>query len=114
VPHRWLDNLLAHHHVPGVAGLRQGVARHLSPESVAVLHVTHLLTETLGCPAATAINLADRLAKAGSMELAPGLTIFLDLNLIQQMLSQQLLDAVVTAPPKRRGRPPGRKKEAHA
>jgi hypothetical protein len=105
---KWLDNLLAHHNVLGTAKARQGSPRHLTPESIAILYIAKALTSSLGCTVAQALEVATSLVKQRELHLAPGLTLTADPSSIHELLQQRLLDAVQTAPPKTRGRPPNR------
>jgi hypothetical protein len=66
------------------------------------------LTSSLGCTVAQALEVATSLLNQRELHLAPGLTLTADESSIHELLQQRLLDAVQTAPPKTRGRPPNR------
>jgi hypothetical protein len=104
---KWLDNVLSHHRVPGVAQERQGVSRRLTVEGLLVLSLAILLIQELGLPTPRAIQLGEDLAnKDGRYVASQGLNVGLDLASFRAQLLERLENAVEIAPVPRRGRPP--------
>ena len=62
--HKWVDNLLSHHAIPGVEGGRQGSARRISAEGIEYIALVRLLTQDLELSVARAVRFADRLLAA--------------------------------------------------
>jgi len=107
IPPKWLDNVLSHYKVPGVAQEKQGVARRISVEGLLLLAATLLLTRELGLATAKAIELATTvIASDGAVEFRGGMRIELDLGNLRTGILSQLERAVEVAPLPRRGRPP--------
>ena len=107
---KWLDNVLSHHRVPGVAQERQGVSRRLTVEGLLVLALVVLLIKELGLPTPKAIGLAAELARnEGRYVAEQGLNLGLDLRSFRARLLESLENAVEIAPVPRRGRPPRNK-----
>ena len=103
---KWLDNVLSHNRVSGVAQQRQGVSRRLSVESLVGLAVAILLARELGLPIAKAIAVAERLAKNEGRYIASReLMLTLDLSSLRADLLERLENAVEIAPVPKRGRP---------
>jgi hypothetical protein len=103
---KWLDNVLSHNRVSGVAQQRQGVSRRLTVEGLVGLAVAILLVRELGLPIAKAIALAENLAKNEGRYIASrGLMLTLDLSSFRADLLQRLENAVEMAPVPKRGRP---------
>jgi hypothetical protein len=104
---KWLDNVLSHNRVPGVAQERQGVSRRLTVEGLVILALAVLLIQQLGLPTPKAIALAEDLARNEGRHTAPeGLSLDLDLLSFRARLLERLENAVEIAPVPRRGRPP--------
>ena len=107
---KWLDNVLSHNRVSGVAQERQGISRRLTVEGLLVLALTVLLIQELGLPTPKAIVLAEDLVKNEGRYMAQqGLTVALDLPSFRIRLLENLENAVEIAPVPKRGRPPGNK-----
>lgn len=107
---KWLDNVLSHNRVSGVAQERQGISRRLTVEGLLVLALVVLLIQELGLPTLKAIGLAEDLAKNEGRYMAQqGLNIALDLPSFRIRLLERLENAVEIAPVPKRGRPPGNK-----
>jgi len=107
---KWLDNVLSHNRVSGVAQERQGISRRLTVEGLLVLALVVLLIQELGLPTPRAIVLAEDLAKNEGRYMAQqGLNIALDLPSFRIRLLERLENAVEIAPVPKRGRPPGNK-----
>jgi len=103
---KWLDNVLSHNRVSGVAQQRQGVSRRLTVEGLVGLAVVILLVRELGLPIAKAIAVAENLAKNDGRYIASrGLMLTLDLSSFRTDLLQRLENAVEIAPVPKRGRP---------
>src|SRR6266550_7980746 len=103
---KWLDNVLSHNRVSGVAQQRQGVSRRLTVEGLVGLAVAILLVRELGLPIAKAIAVAENLAKNDGRYVAPqGLMLTLDLPSFRGDLLERLENAVEIAPVPKRGRP---------
>jgi len=103
---KWLDNVLSHNRVSGVAQERQGISRRLTVEGLLVLALVVLLIQELGLPTPRAIVLAEDLAKNEGRYMAQqGLNIALDLPSFRIRLLERLENAVEIAPVPKRGRP---------
>ena len=110
VPAKWVDNILSHHTVPGVAQERQGIARKLTIDGLLVLALTSFLIQELGVPLPKAIGIAEHLLrKEGRYESPRGFSLMLDLSTFRANLLERLEDAVEMAPAPRRGRPAANK-----
>jgi len=106
---KWLDNVLSHNRVAGVAQQRQGISRRLTVESLEGLAVTVLLIRELGLATAKAIAVAEDLAKNDGRYIASqGLILTLDLSSFRAELLARLESAVEIAPVPKRGRPPNK------
>jgi hypothetical protein len=107
---KWLDNVLSHNRVPGVAQERQGISRRLTVEGLLVLALAVLLIQELGSPTSKAITLAEDLTKnEGRYSAQQGLNLELDLATFRVQLLERLENAVEIAPIPKRGRPPQNK-----
>jgi hypothetical protein len=103
---KWLDNVLSHNRVSGIARERQGVSRRLTIEGLVGLALAVLLVRQLGLPTARAIAVAENLAKnEGRYIVPPGLMLTLDLSSFRADLLERLESAVEIAPIPKRGRP---------
>ncbi len=103
---KWLDNVLSHNRVSGIARERQGVSRRLTVEGLVGLALAVLLVRELGLPTAKAIAAAENLAKNEGRYIAPqGLMLTLDLSSFRAALLDRLESAVEIAPIPKRGRP---------
>lgn len=110
VPVKWLDNVLSHNRVAGVARERQGISRRLTVEGLVVLALAFLLIRELGLPMPKAIVVAEGLAKNEGRHIAQqGLSLALDLPSFRVRLLERLENAVEIAPVPKRGRPPRNK-----
>lgn len=103
---KWIDNILSHHTVRGVAQERQGVSRKVSLEGLLQLALAIILIKDLEIPTSSALNLANTLSDTGgSLKTPAGISIDLDLAAIRAQLDTRLAQAVEIAPVPRRGRP---------
>lgn len=110
VPAKWVDNILSHYIVPGVAQERQGIARKLTVDGLLVLALTTSLIQELGAPALKAIAIAEQLLRNEGRYTSPrGFSLILDLSTFRTSLLERLENAVEMAPVPRRGRPAGNK-----
>jgi hypothetical protein len=104
---KWLDNVLSHNRVPGVAQERQGISRRLTVEALLILALAVLLIQELGLPTSKAITLAEGLTRNdGRYSAHQGLNLNLDLAPFRLQLLERLENAVEIAPIPKRGRPP--------
>jgi hypothetical protein len=108
---KWLDNVISHNRVPGVAQKRQGISRRLTVEGMLLLALAALLIQELGLPTSKAITLAENLARnEGRYSAQQGLlNLGLDLTTFRLRLLERLENAVEIAPVPKRGRPPRNK-----
>ena len=106
MPPKWIDNVLSHHSVGGVAKSRQGVARRLTPQALLSLEIAIRLSEALSIPTARALQLAQELiGKPSGSTTGKGITLTVDLESIKSELTDRLAHAVEIAPLPKRGRP---------
>src|ERR1700674_3785396 len=100
---KWLDNVLSHNRVSGVAQERQGISRRLTVEGLLVLALAVVLIQEFGLPTSKAIALAEVLTKnEGRYSAQQGLNLNLDLVSFRLQLLERLEHAVEIAPvPKR-------------
>jgi hypothetical protein len=110
MPIKWLDNVLSHNRVAGVAQERQGISRRLTVEGLLALALTVVLVQELGLPTPKAIAVALDLSKNEGRYFTPqGLSFAIDLPSFRAQLLERLENAVEVAPVPRRGRPPKNK-----
>ena len=106
---KWVDNVLSHHHVPGVHQARQGIARRVTPVALLVLDVTLRLVRSLRIPLPQALEIAKRLvdAREGGIALsgAASIQIRADVESLTNDLNARLERAVEMSPTPPRGRP---------
>lgn len=104
---KWIDNVLSHHTVRGIAQERQGVSRKVNVDGLLQLALAIILIEDLEIPISSALRLANTLAETGgSLKTPAGISVDLDLEVIRARLETRLAQAVEIAPVPRRGRPP--------
>lgn len=107
---KWVDNLLCQHTLPGVMRWKQGVGRRISDDGVLAIELTATLNTRLGVPLARAAEVA-RVALGAPrnqpvpVSVAPGMTLVLDLPLIERRLRDQIIVAMESVAHVRRGRP---------
>jgi hypothetical protein len=107
IPQKWLDNVLSHYTLTGVAQQRQGVSRKVSLEGVLQLALAIHLIQDLEVETPNGIRLAALLTKAGGLHRTKGgISIEIDLPRIRTNLEARLAEAVEITPIPRRGRPP--------
>ena len=106
MPPKWIDNVLSHHSISGVAKSRQGVARRLTPQALLNLEIAIRLSDALSIPIARALELAHGLMeKPSGLTVGHGITLTLDVEAISAELTDRLAHAVEIAPLPKRGRP---------
>jgi hypothetical protein len=117
VSEKWLDNLLSHAELPGVMRERQGIARSITEQGVLAIELVRILGEELGM-SLTASQNAVRAAFSTSMDgdltfrTRSGVVLHFPVELLERSLRDRLRDALEAVPPRKRGRPPGKKKNA--
>jgi len=104
---KWLDNVLSHFTIPGIAVEKRGVARRIPHATLVHLALARELHTSLAMGVREALQLAsDLLAAEGGVVPAGGhLRITWDRMTLEVELSQRLRDALEFAPMPRRGRP---------
>ncbi len=105
---KWIDNLLSHFDVRGVARARQGVPRRISMEGIYHIALIRRLNHGLGVSVAAAVPLAARLLEDqdGRTIVAPSLELRLDIGALQRRVARLVEEASEMSAPARRGRPP--------
>ena len=105
--HKWVDNLLSHHKLPGVEGGRQGSPRRVSIDGIQHIALVRLLTQELDLSVKSAVRVATRLLVANSAPIAleGGLELRLDLESFQSNTQALIAEGVESVTPARRGRP---------
>ena len=114
VDRKWLDNLIAHHDIPGIERFARGVSRRLSIRALVVAAVARDLQRELGVPLVRAVAVAERAVSGAhsSVHLSPALSVHLDLGAVEREVEHRLLHAMETSVPRRRGRPPRATRQA--
>lgn len=114
VDHKWLDNLVAHHDIPGVERFARGVSRRLSMRALLAAAIARDLQRELAVPAARAVEIARRtlVSHHSDLALTPALSVRLDLAVLEREIAHRLVHAMETAAPRRRGRPPGQSRKS--
>ena len=109
VSSKWVDNVLSHHHVPGVHRARQGIARRVTPAALLILDITLRLVRSLGVPLPQALETAQHLVDAREdgipLSGAASIQIRADVKTLTNDLNARLERAVEMSPIPRRGRP---------
>jgi hypothetical protein len=108
---KWVDNLLSHFDIPGVAAGGQGVSRRVSVDGVYHVALIRSLTLDIGVTTGTAVSMAARLLAAGGEQrvaMAPWLELQFDRQAFKHAVDAAVTDAVESVTPARRGRPPAR------
>lgn len=117
VPVKWVDNVLSHHRIPGLATGKQGVQRRIPTETLVVLAIAKLIHRAVGAPLAIALELAARAASTpdgrvpvGSPDsaIAGDLWLSADVESVRRTVDARLREAVEFGATPRRGRPPRR------
>ena len=128
VDRKWLDNLTAHHVIPGAEHFARGVPRRLSMRTLVTAAVVRDLGRELGVPVARGVELAvsvvgapplgsvgepaaedtpDRGGERSAVKrIGSTITLAIDIPSLERQIEARLLIAMETAVPRRRGRPP--------
>lgn len=106
---KWLDNLLSHSNLPGVARGRQGVERRITDVGLLAIELVRIATSELGIPLARAVEIAAVVVTSPTGErhfsTSSGASIHFPLAHIDRRLRERMLDAIEAVPRMRRGRP---------
>lgn len=107
---KWIDNLLSHHPIPGVAHAQRGVRRRIPPGSIRIIAVARTLATDLSLPLNRAVDLAiDIEARERSdIRISDLIVLHLDRDRLHADLARRLNDAAEFAAVPRRGRKPRR------
>ena len=107
-PRKWLDNLAAQHPIPGLNRTTRGVKLEFSFDAVVAVWLTRSLVDDLNISVKRATEVAAELQASpdGSITLASGVSIHVDLEAVVRTVQQRLLEAAESVPQIRRGRPP--------
>ena len=129
VDRKWLDNLTAQHSLPGAEHFARGVPRRLSMRALVTAALVRELNRELGVPVSMAVALAAGMvgnapAAVGvgvgvgeplgvvaiqslrTVNVTPLISLTVDLHGLERDIDRRLLEAMETAVPRRRGRPP--------
>ena len=118
VSEKWVDNVLSHHDLPGVIAARQqGVQRGISERGVLAIELVRKLGEELNMPVAAAALVARRILEnpsdVESEYVTPSaIRLSVPVAALEHSLRDRLRDALEAVPPRPRGRPPLKKKNA--
>jgi hypothetical protein len=107
--HRWVDNVVTHHPIPGIASGGRGVTRSISAEGAAWLAAVAALAEA-GISISAAVSLVSRAARGdGTVPIAAFATLRIAFDQLRQITDAALVSAAETSVLPRRGRPPARR-----
>lgn len=123
VDRKWLDNLTSQRSIPGTDHVARGVARRLTLRALLIAAIVRELNQLLAIPVARAVVLAtelldrrDRDAAGAAQEARPipapelsfgeHIALRIDVARIERRVETRLIEAMETAVPRRRGRPP--------
>lgn len=105
---KWIDNLLSHHDVPGVAGGRQGLERAISMDGLIAIEVVRVASAELGIPLARAVAIASAIIRdrpRDAIRTDSGVELRFPIADLERRLRERLVEAVDAAPTPPRGRP---------
>ena len=105
---KWIDNLLSHHALPGVAGGRQGLERAISMDGLIAIELVRVASGELGIPLARAVAIAGLIMSdrsRQSIRTDSGIELRFPLADLERRLRERLVEAVDAAPTPPRGRP---------
>lgn len=109
-PVKWIDNLLSHHSLPGIAPGRQGSQRQISEEALLAILMVRRMTIELGIPVRFAADIVRKIGPQSQelrYETLSGVALLFPRAALEALLRSRLLDAIESAPRPQRGRPPG-------
>ena len=111
VSEKWLDNLLSHFEMPGVAKGRQGRRREIDHDGLLAIELARLLSREVRASLDAAVALAARAIETRSLtdarvSIGSGATLVFDLASVERRLHEQMVHAVESMAHVRRGRPP--------
>ena len=112
VPLKWLDNLLSRHHLPGVNGGRQGLARRISDDGILAVEICRILNLELGISLHQSAEIASVCLRSvhdseWRYSTPSGLTLSLSIPAARARLRERTMDAVEMVADTPRGRPRG-------
>ena len=110
---KWLDNLLSHYALPGVARGKQGVERRVSDDGLLAIEATRIFASELGVPLSQAVRLARRTIEHRDVSeevltTPSGLSLRIPFRSLEARLRQRLVVAIEALGQVARGRPPSR------
>jgi hypothetical protein len=106
VDSKWIDNLLSHFNVSGVAGGKQGTPRRITENGIAYIVLIRRLSSALGVGIGDAVSLAPKLLLQGEIvDVAIGVELRIDRALFLANIHSLVEDAAEAIVPARRGRP---------
>ena len=122
VERKWLDNLTTQHSIPGTEHVARGVARRLSMRTLLTAAIVRDLNTGLGVPVARGVQVAESVLggepvgktdlEGGSVMTRPAhviseaVSLVVDVAKLETEIERQLIVAMETVVPRRRGRPP--------
>ena len=103
---KWIDNLLSHFEVPGVAGGKQGTSRRITEIGIAHIVLIQRLSSVLGIRIGDAVSLAlDLLSYGRPVRVGIGVELGIDRALFLAEVARLIEHAAESIVPARRGRP---------
>jgi hypothetical protein len=109
VPFKWVDNLLSHHELPGVARARQGVQRRITEDGLIAIEIVRLLSVELGLAVGRAVAIARGAVRDGTPEVRVSihshLAVVIQMADVERSLRERLVEASEAVGRARRGRP---------
>ncbi len=108
VDHKWLDNLLSQHSVPGVTRVQRGVRRRLPPRSISIIALARALHAEMSVPVHRALEIAVGIIDSSTPghPLGDFLSLHLDRDGFVADVNRRLDDAAEVAAVPLRGRRP--------
>ena len=103
---KWIDNMLSHFELPGVAGGRQGTPRRITELGIAHIVLVRRLSDVLGVRIGEAVWLSQRLlSSTAPVEVDLGVEVRVDRTLFLAKITRDIANAAEAIVPARRGRP---------
>ena len=107
---KWLDNVLSHHDLPGIARGRQGLERRITDDGLVAIELVRILSLDFGSPMARAVELAvvaleSRQGEDAVLVTRTGLTLTVPLGDLSRRLRERLQETLETLALPARGRP---------